>query len=190
MQTSPSSSQRIDSTSVKGLGLLQPPWTQQFPSCFSVSMNEHPFKLPVPNPPSYPRPSMFPPNHAEPVIPTSFEIQKATSHGLPRHSTGVESLPSTHVPHPWKQIPPPLPAISCSKTTDRPHRDTGETGGGSHPCPALESTHSVFPAPLSCCVLVALSICLVDVRNFGHKRVIGVRIGEKRTDGQQNLRYC
>lgn len=47
----------------------------------------------------------------------------------------------------------------------------------------------VFSGPLACCSLIAAAVGLVNVCNFGDERVIGVRIGEHRADGEEDFSY-
>lgn len=43
-----------------------------------------------------------------------------------------------------------------------------------------------LPCPLSCCSLVSGTVGLVDVGDFGYKRVVGVRVGKHRAYGQKD----
>lgn len=47
-------------------------------------------------------------------------------------------------------------------------------------------SNSVLARPLAGCGLVPGAIGLVDVRDFGHQRIVGVGVCEHRTDGEQH----
>lgn len=50
-------------------------------------------------------------------------------------------------------------------------------------------SHRVLPAPLAGQLVVLLAVRLVDAGDLGDERVIGIRVAQQRTDGQQDLRY-
>lgn len=50
------------------------------------------------------------------------------------------------------------------------------------------SAHSVLLGPSASCLLIAGPLGLVEVRDLGDKRVIGVGVGEEGADGEEDLR--
>jgi len=46
----------------------------------------------------------------------------------------------------------------------------------------------VLPRPLACGSLIAGAVGLVDVRDFGNERVVGVRVSQHGADGEKNFR--
>lgn len=52
---------------------------------------------------------------------------------------------------------------------------------------SVQASLSIFPGPLTCSFIISLTIGLVGLGNFGHERIVRVRIGEQRADRKQNL---
>lgn len=50
-------------------------------------------------------------------------------------------------------------------------------------------SNSVLPCPLASCRLVTGSVGLVDVRDFGHKRIVRVGVCEHRANGEQHYEW-
>jgi len=51
----------------------------------------------------------------------------------------------------------------------------------------LTALHGVFRSPLSCGAVVSSSVCFEELRNVWNQRIVGVGVGEKTTDGEQDL---
>ena len=49
-------------------------------------------------------------------------------------------------------------------------------------------SHGVAAGPLARSIVVTLAVGLVNVGDLGHKRIIGVRVGQQRANGEQDLR--
>lgn len=61
----------------------------------------------------------------------------------------------------------------------------GAKGPTEYPFPT--SAHGVLLGPVPCICLVLAPVCLVHVGNLWHQGVIGIRVGQERTDREQHL---
>ena len=50
-------------------------------------------------------------------------------------------------------------------------------------------SHGIFGGPLLGILVVYIAVSLVNARNLGHQRVIGIRIAQQRTNREQHLGY-
>jgi hypothetical protein len=50
------------------------------------------------------------------------------------------------------------------------------------------SLHCIFYTPFPSILIVLLSICLQQLRDFGNQRIIGIRICQQRTNREQDLK--